>query len=239
MFAVGKGYVVFIGPAIAALTILRFGLTLPLKSRAIRYGLVVLLVYAALPALSLIVPKETFITAVCNRNCDWSSIGPRGDYALAHYRWRFNDNTKMGVVVNTFNMREADYLVRLSDGEETLLDHQLHGNVKLFWADNDTAFCYSADVPEIRIIRLTPGGQAACSSVRLSGSPIQVLPSSDGSLAIVASRGERGTVTEILDIKAGKMAVPPLQQANACWWESDRKISYIDSAGKRYILQLD
>jgi hypothetical protein len=85
---------------------------------------------------------------------------------------------------------------------------------------------------------VNPNGKAAVSRAKLEGSPTQVLPSPDGSSAIVESRGRTGITLEFLDTKAGRILAPPVREASACWWQSDSQVGYLDAGGKRHILGL-
>lgn len=236
MFHLGRSYIILVGPAIAALIILRFGLSLSIRSRAMKYGLVVLLISVTLPTLFMLIPKETFISVFCERVCDKSSISPKGNYALIHYKWRFNNSA--GVVSHSLIFREAQYLIRLSDGRATSLDCQLTSYKTCTWLNNNTVYCYSTAAPGIQIIQLTPRGKAVCRYLKLSGNPMQIIPSSDGSKAIVMSKGQQEIMIDILDTKTGKMVAPSIRQANACWWQSGTEVGYLNSSG-RHILNLN
>lgn len=236
MFTLGQGQAILLGQTIAALLLLRFGLTLPLKSRAIRYGVVVLATCAIVPTLFLAFPKDTFVNTFCRKDCTWSRVSPRGDYALAVYTWSFMEKIGLHGTGSTF--REASYIVRLSDGKATPVDLDLPNCPICVWVNGNTAYCCSEGSPGIRVVRLTPGGKVVMSRVKLDSIPTQILPSADSSAAIVASQGPKGTSVVVLDTDFGKPVTPPIGQASAYWWQSGNQVGYLDCRGARHILSL-
>ncbi|MCL5105272.1 MAG: hypothetical protein M1133_14335 [Armatimonadetes bacterium] len=237
MFRVGTEYIILVGSAIGALMLLRFGLSLPLKSRVIRYGLVMLLASVAVPALFLIVPKDAFVSAICKKGYDWSNVSPRGNYALVHYTWRWSPNT--GLVSSSFNLREGHYLVRLSDGKATPVGLDLPRDAQYFWADRNTVYFYSPSAPGIQILRMTSSDKLITQTVKIAGNQPRVLPSPDGRLALIASQDTSSkTALEFVNIKAARKMDEVLREVNAYWWNANRQVGYQDGDGKRHMLNL-
>lgn len=235
---VGAIQPIFIGPAIAGLLMLKFGISLPQKSRVIRYSLVILAVYVTVPTIAFIVPKDAFVSAFCKsqfckNGINWSSVSPQGDYALTNYRWRLEE--RIGILVNDIDLRQGYYLVRLSDGKAQPVDLNMSHCQVCAWVNDDTAYCCLEGFPGIRVIRLTPRGTTILSWIKLDSMPTQILPSADGSAAIIVAQG---TGICILDTKTDKMLVPSIGESAACWWQSSNQVGYLDSHGARRILNL-
>jgi len=223
-------------PAFAALSLLRFGLSLPLSSRIKRYGLAMMVVLPILPVLSLTLPKDFVIPRISRWDSDWASVGPYRKMALVHGGWYMDE--WIGGLQNYLRFREHNYIAKLSDGKTAPVDINLPTDSQYFWMDSHTVYLYSPYIG-VQILRMAPSGRLITTTVKVGGDKTQILPSPDGRVVMIASQGQSSKMTlEFVNIKAARKLNAVLHEVTAYWWQTSYHVGYLDGHGRQHTLNL-
>ena len=210
--------------AIAAILVVRFGLTLTAASRAGRYALVVVAVVILATPLHFLLPSDS----------GWpyreSFVSPDGQYAIVHWS-AMTDMLKE-------NTLGSGYIVRLSDGKKATVT--LPSNIvvrPIYWSkSNAVVFRWEG---AIRTVQMDDRGMLHEHSIKIgSGEPSRMYLSPDRKLALVWSSDKRRGRLEFADIETRRKLDLVITDPKRFWWQSNTEVGYVDTEGKRRIVRV-
>ena len=234
------------GALIATIMIARFGITLRIPARIVRYLTVVILIVVCTTTIGFVFERP--INRILNpMDSNWESISPDGKYALVTATAPYKNRKRY----------HGTWMVRLSDGKRTIISSTIVGNYALWCKPGMFVAGY-----EHRIYKIQMDAQGKIHTRKLKldiGSPI-LLPSPDCKLMLLASayRGKHSSTpppappkalrTRALDranVKLEFVEVDQLRKlpltiigARRYWWQSNTKVGYIDLNGNRHIVNV-
>ena len=238
------------GAVLAAILIVRSGLTWSAESRAARYGLVVgIVVLCALP-LDLLLPRPP-TWRMFPPDYEWSSVGPDAECAIAV--WPSPD---------TGQFATKSRMIRASDRIEAGIDlpyrlfvplpgsyYEMNGSLSsqgpIWTASNAAAFPISqvqvwgvARMDGIAIVHMDTAGRTVETRIRLAAYEPTILPSPDGRLVMVGSNPMDRKILEFVDTESCRKLGPTIEDVREYWWQSNREIGYTDSSNRRHVVRL-
>jgi hypothetical protein len=239
-----------VGPVVAAIVTARFGLTLTMRERAIRYACI------AVP-VSIVVCQlwwsftPTYAGAKGSRL--FTSVSPDERYAVTNVqRWDQDAYTS------------DMYVMKLSDNSKFRVLRNAPNPHQFYWVDAGAAVLIGDTSGPPYVLRIAPGEAPLKkrATIRTLGyrNAWVIVPSPSRKLAIVAwgkgpleIRPFRGMLVgfkdtwastlglcmlQVIDVTSGRRLGPLVESASDFWWQSDTEIGYGEKNGKRHIVRI-
>jgi hypothetical protein len=237
-----------VGPLVSAVITARFGLTLPLRTRLLRYSLIAVLVSAAACQAWFLVPVPS---SRHQPKVVFSIISPDQRYAIV------NALPSEGRPDGSLDV------VRLSDKFRGRVGECISDLYQVSWVDSTTAVIMWSRPSILKIIpakRLTFKHTLIHQPESAASKEDMVwVPSPDGRLGITAFTRypggpslhnnfvspdgiwyatSRTDLIQIVDGRSGKPVGPAIRSPKDFWWQSNTEIVYTDANGKRHIVRI-
>lgn len=239
-------YVWTLAVAIAAVLVMRFGISLPLLPRAKRYALY----FACAIVPGMIVSSAIPTSLLSNRvstSVDRSSISADGRYAFVltsadqPFSLGFSTSFENKVV-----------LLDLWDSKQKPLPDLIWTGRSAYWAGPRTWLpdTYGETLETMRVL---PGLRTTSNSIQIGlrrhikqdgssytyGSSPAIRQSPDGRYILVASDvGGKGRTLQFADVFKSVKLKKVITGATDYWWQSNTEVGYTDAKGKRHIVRI-
>ncbi len=222
--AIWSFYLRFVGTAVAAVLISRFGLTLPTGWRMAHFCAIVLVFTIVGVPMDFTVPDP-----LSHRSQDigWS-LSPTGDYAVF---------TRQGTVDPAGKSQIRTYFLRVADGRKAELDgvNSLISESGVYWYKDIVAASDYGGL--IRVGRMGSSGRLRQVSIRAhwdQGSMPPIRQSPAGRYLVLAQLGSKAapapaTIVDLDKMRGLHLTLGP--DVLEYWWQSDTEIGYMDRTG--------
>lgn len=207
-----------IGVAVAAVVVSRFGVTLPTRHRILRCAAITA-VFVFLAAIANVLYPKPLVPMTDFRS---SHFSPDGRYALI---------TQMQIMTDD---KERAAILRLSDRRIVQIgEFEFLVTSSPRWTNSGALYLYVAD--HILFLWMDRDGRLVRRSVPLpAGKYARPKPSPDGRMAMVPGSHE----IRFVDLDRFRPVELTIKSPKRWWWQSPTSVGYIDTHGKRHIVQV-
>lgn len=206
-----------IGLAVAAIVVSRFGITLPTRRRILRCAAIIAVSVLLTGLANVLHPKPLGGLS----GFQSSHFSPDGRYALI-------TENQMG------GDKERAILLRMSDRKTIGIgDFDSIVTMSPHWTVSDAVYLY--DNNRLLFLWMDRDGRLARRSITLlAGKFAIVRPSPDGRMAMLLGRHQ----IQFVDVERFRRVDLTIRSAKQHWWQSPTSVGYIDTHGKRHIVQV-
>jgi len=213
------------GVLLAAMLLLRFGVTLPTPMRIARYARYYLLVTGCAVLLALALPEHRLATMLGQYHVDEINTSPSGRYALVSYP----KSATIPTLITSLTISGGttmQYLLRLSDGAAWKPNFPTY-----CWASDALCYYYESGSGSHRLFthRLDARGSLTSQQLNIGPTfkdPLTVLSPDQRYLLIVEPGGEH----RLACVELSTLRILPLAMKGVInsWWQSAHEIGYVD-----------